>query len=1069
MSIRGFAQGAVMLAAVTVLASAAPAAVVLQLDIEERGVTDLVPGFERITLDDGGFANATKTFSSGITVDINAVGFTFADYDRHRTSPSDYLSQAPIYRDFIYGSASDSPALGLNTTITGLTANQEYGVTIWSFDSGSPGPRVSDWWVQDARGHVSVMEDYTFDRNVAPVADTDNRFTFLAIADAGGQVVIEGRGDTATSGSSPAVFLNGLQLNEIGTPPQVVAVDINDRGASGPANTQPGFEEFLMHGSEGTAARTTTRDLDSARVTISGVHGNLDDRRRTATSDSATYDQQELQRDFLFAQNVGGVDEELDVFVEGLAPGQKYVGTVWSYDTSSNPARTTDWYANGELVRAGYQFAGSQVPLDNDSSSFSFYATADADGNVLLKGKAVITTDHALFLDAFKLSEFAGPTNELAIDFNNRGAGGAANTQAGFEEFTLDGAGLASASRAFGSAVVTVSGMNAPLDGRRRTAPSDGSDFDQQELLRDFVFANNGSVTDEGVDVRIQGLVPDQQYVASIWSVDDGSGPTRTSFWSANGELVRQYSFDGGAISGTVAPPANGYSFRFYATADADGEILINGQAGAGTQPSLFLNALQLAEPVAGDTGQAAYSQTVLNQQPLAYWRANDAGPGLTAADATANNNPALYNNIHGSSINAPDPSNGFVGFEGVNTSAMMGNNSGITNNLPDNGLFNDDGGTYQMGTDSGTVSFWVNVGDGIDGASARVMFQGSDAARGGFDVNSITVGFGTNTYGATQAGRLIAKGGDNTAWGSEDIRGTGWRLVTATWDGTDVNLYLDGRRQIEATAHINNGNADMTGQFRFGKASDRTFEGLMDEIAVFKDPLTPAQVQAQYNTAVDGFARTRGLAVDMGATGHQIQDGFETFELPTSPPAGDHTRAYASDFAKNGTDVTVTLLGNLNGARDRSGVTHTMGDLADSFVFGTNEVSMTLGNLAPGYYELVTYHHDQAAQQKTIDILVTTDAIGADVPLDLGIAATTGSNPNDIASGSVTFMTYGQSDVLISFQDNGEYTRSGSVVALSGFELHLVDRGVPEPSTFVLAVLGLLGLGLIARRRKSA
>ena len=109
-----------------------------------------------------------------------------------------------------------------------------------------------------------------------------------------------------------------------------------------------------------------------------------------------------------------------------------------------------------------------------------------------------------------------------------------------------------------------------------------------------------------------------------------------------------------------------------------------------------------------------------------------------------------------------------------------------------------------------------------------------------------------------------------------------------------------------------------------------------------------------------------------------------------------------------------------------------------------------------------MTYHHDAAAQQKYFDILVS-DALGTGIPGDLDVRSTTGSNPNDIASGFVTFTSDGVNPITISFLDNGLYTRGGSVVPLSGFELHAV---IPEPAT-----LSLLGVGLLAvlRRRRRA
>jgi hypothetical protein len=309
-----------------------------------------------------------------------------------------------------------------------------------------------------------------------------------------------------------------------------------------------------------------------------------------------------------------------------------------------------------------------------------------------------------------------------------------------------------------------------------------------------------------------------------------------------------------------------------------------------------------------------------------------------------------------------------------------------------------------------------------------------------------------------------VCKGGVGNGNGTTDLRDGDWHLVTTTWDGSDVNMYLDGQRTVEGTAAINNASVLMTDQFRFGKATNRPFEGLIDEIAVFKRPLTPAEIQAQYRSGVDGRWRPRALAVDIGANGHPVQEGFSTFELPTSPPGGDHSRTYASDFAASPAGVTVTLSGpgGLNGARTRGALAHTLGDLATSFVFESSELNLILSNLAAGEYELVTYHHDRDFQQKYMDILVS-DALGTNAAQDLDVRSSTGADPTDIASGFVTFTADGLNDVMITFQDNGLYTRGGSVVPLSGFELHRAVL-IPEPTT--LALLGLGALALVRRRR---
>ena len=79
--------------------------------------------------------------------------------------------------DFIF-SRDNSGASGLDLYIAGLAANQPYDFIIWSYDNGSAGTRVSDWF---ANG-VLVTNNYTFNGSALPTDDSQYRFTFRATA-----------------------------------------------------------------------------------------------------------------------------------------------------------------------------------------------------------------------------------------------------------------------------------------------------------------------------------------------------------------------------------------------------------------------------------------------------------------------------------------------------------------------------------------------------------------------------------------------------------------------------------------------------------------------------------------------------------------------------------------------------------------------------------------------------------------------------------------------------------------------------------------------------------------------
>jgi hypothetical protein len=190
----------------------------------------------------------------------------------------------------------------------------------------------------------------------------------------------------------------------------------------------------------------------------------------------------------------------------------------------------------------------------------------------------------------------------LAVDFNMRAQ--EAVTQGGFSSFVITSNGTATAAqtgavtRAFSGINVTLSGSgsNPGYNDRLRSTPTDSGDLTQAWLYRDFVFSSDtGS---GGLNVTVDGLVPDQVYQVSIWSFDAGTttSGTRYSDWSANGFLRRSgYSFFGGSAN----LPTNNtqYQITFKSTANASGQIAIQGRRVAPTassQVAVFINALQL-------------------------------------------------------------------------------------------------------------------------------------------------------------------------------------------------------------------------------------------------------------------------------------------------------------------------------------------------------------------------------------------------------------------------------------------------------------------------------------------
>lgn len=245
----------------------------------------------------------------------------------------------------------------------------------------------------------------------------------------------------------------------------------------------------------------------------------------------------------------------------------------------------------------------------------------------------------------------------LSLDFADRTS--AVTLESGFSPFVIASNGSATAIqtsptvRTFGGITVTVSGGggNPGYDDRLRTTPTNSGEFTQELLLRDFIFATN-QAGGGGLDVRIDGLTPNQVYAVSLWSYDTGTSGNRLSDWYAQGyKAVAGYTFSG---STTVMPTNNTqYQMTFRALVGDDGRLLVQGRRVSGAL-AVFLNALQLtptnAEPptitsppagmelYAGD--HAVFRAGVTGVPPLGYqWRKGEVDlPGATNTTLVVSN-----------------------------------------------------------------------------------------------------------------------------------------------------------------------------------------------------------------------------------------------------------------------------------------------------------------------------------------------------------------------------------------------------------------------------------------------
>lgn len=411
---RFLARRATCIVVCLALASAAASAETIRVDIDERpaGAGPTAAGFNSFLIA-GGVGTAAQTADSVGTMGTatvyiqNAGGVAFDDRLRAVPTNAGALTQADLYRDFVFSTTSSTNLgvqRGLDVYLTGLTPFATYRGSLWSYDNGSVRDRVSDW----AANGATIRNNYIFNGTTLPTADGDNRIDFTVLASAEGTVSLRGRKDALTTGTDPAVFVNAFELEQTSVlevdPVAALAVDFGNG-----TTTLPGFNQMALVNNGANFGGKT--------VTMSAVGGaTLQERNRTAPVNDAIFTQAELLQDFIFATNVAAeLGNGMDVTVDGLVANQQYLVTLWSFDTASVGARASTWSSDDGLIP--YQFAGDALPRNNDDFRFTLLATADATGKLVVFGRksADGLDNHAVFLNAIQLNAVVPEPSTLAL------------------------------------------------------------------------------------------------------------------------------------------------------------------------------------------------------------------------------------------------------------------------------------------------------------------------------------------------------------------------------------------------------------------------------------------------------------------------------------------------------------------------------------------------------------------------------------------------------------------------------------------------------------------------------
>ena len=283
--------------------------------------------------------------------------------------------------------------------------------------------------------------------------------------------------------------------------------------------------------------------------------------------------------------------------------------------------------------------------------------------------------------------------------------------------------------------------------------------------------------------------------------------------------------------NGVPVPGANSATYSNIAQLSFGGNftvVLSNYLGSITSSPALFT---VLSVP-------SGYPAAVVGSSPLSYWRLDESS-GTVAHDLISGNN-GVYNSttlgLPGYSILDPDTAAGFSG-----NNSYVGSISGTAINFIDNANF--------------TLEAWVNAPDGQNDQASIIAKGIGNNGTTETEQFSLDVAGGAYRFFTTRSGTIYS------ASASTGPNGT-WQHVVGVYDGQNalgggVKMYIYVNGELEGSGPCPTGQSPTTSQVSIGSKRtgndptyDGTFDGTVDEVAVYNTALSASTVFAHYAAA---------------------------------------------------------------------------------------------------------------------------------------------------------------------------------------------------------------------------
>jgi hypothetical protein len=246
--------------------------------------------------------------------------------------------------------------------------------------------------------------------------------------------------------------------------------------------------------------------------------------------------------------------------------------------------------------------------------------------------------------------------------------------------------------------------------------------------------------------------------------------------------------------------------------------------------------------------------------------------------------------------------------------------------------------------TTSGSISAWIYPTD--------VTHMGLIVSKGnpGSDLNGYNLGFLYNTlYWELASGTTRISGSYSIAG---HIVNNTWYLVTLTWDGSNVNLYLNGTAVTAPVAQTVTPVSSVY-PFRIGARGDylgsSLFLGTIDEVGVWNRELTSAEVIALYSSGT-------GISYPFGQTTNLATIWNPSSSAQISNVTASSVRAYPNPYSS---EIDFILRSSITGK----------GSLVIYDVLGREVTKVFEGDFVAGSEKTVSYKMRKTGREPLIYI----------------------------------------------------------------------------------------------------